>query len=75
MVRDMLHEWEKVRQVILAGKITGFHTALRQGDDSETIYLGGAYKDPQEALRTILKVSMARMMAEEVASAPARANG
>jgi hypothetical protein len=64
-VRDLLAEWEQVRQAILAGQVDGFHTALRRGT-AETIYLGGVYKeDPHAAARAVLRVSIAHMLAED----------
>lgn len=65
LVRDMLGEWEKVRQGILSGQIDGFHTALRRGD-RETIYMGGVFKaDSEAAARAALKASISRMLAED----------
>jgi hypothetical protein len=64
-VRDLLAEWEKVRQGILAGQVDGFHTALRRGE-RETIYMGGVFlEDSEAAARAALKASISRMLAED----------
>lgn len=64
-VRDLLAEWDRVRSGIVAGRVCAFHVTLCDGD-SETIYIGGAYKDdPERALRAVLRVSAARMLAED----------
>jgi hypothetical protein len=65
-VRDLLVEWEKVRQHITAGRITGFQTVLCDGLDRETIYSGGVYRDdPQAGIAATLKLSAARMLEED----------
>jgi hypothetical protein len=65
-VRDMLVEWEKVRQQIVSGKISGFQTVFVDEKQRETIYLGGVYKnDPRAAMAAALKLSAARMLNED----------
>lgn len=64
-VRDLLGEWEKVRQGIISGEIDGFHTALRRGE-RETVYMGGCFKnDSEAAARAALKASISRMLTED----------
>jgi hypothetical protein len=64
-LKDLLAEWEKVRQEILLGQIDGFHTALRRGE-CETIYVGGRFKkDSEAAARAALKASLYRMLDED----------
>lgn len=65
-VRDLLGELDKVRTAILAGKVTGFQCTLMDSEDTETIYMGGPYReDPKLALSAILKASAARVMTED----------
>jgi hypothetical protein len=65
-LKALLAEWEKVREGMLRGRVTGFHTGLRDESGVETIYMGGVYQgDPQAALRAILKVSAQQMLAED----------
>lgn len=65
-VRDLLAEWEKVRSAIAGGLVKGFHVALRDREQDETIYLGGVYREnPRLALGAILKASAARSQEED----------
>lgn len=65
-VKEMLAELDKARREILRGRNVGFHTTLMGEDSSETIFLGGAYRDdPKRALGAILKTSAARAKAED----------
>lgn len=65
-VRDMLIQWEAVRQEILTGEVSGFTTVLRSSANKETFHMGGVYKASQrEALKAVLKLSVARMKAED----------
>jgi hypothetical protein len=65
-VRDVLAEWEKVRQQLIAGTVVGFHAALIEPSGDETIYIGGIYKGhPEAAARAALRASMARMLKDE----------
>jgi hypothetical protein len=71
-VRDMLVEWEKVRQHIVTGHIAGFQTVFCDDLDKETIFLGGVYRaNPHAAIAATLKLSAARML-EEDADLPRR---
>lgn len=66
-VKNLLSEWDKVRQAIVGGHVTGFQTTLMTGEESaETVYLGGIYnEDPKRALSAILKTSAARVLHED----------
>lgn len=65
-VRDLLAEWDRVRLHILAGGITGFQAAFCDTNVSETIFLGGVYRDdPAASLRVALKMSAARVLTED----------
>lgn len=65
-VRDLQAEWEKVRQFIGTGRMKGFQLTVLDEDERETVFLGGVYKDDsQKALRASLKMSAARMLAED----------
>lgn len=65
-VKDLMSEWEKVRQSIIAGQIEGWAATLRCADGLEVVYLGGVYKrDRALASRAALRQSAARMLAED----------
>jgi hypothetical protein len=65
-VRDLLVEWEKVRQRITSGQITGFQTVFCDGTNNETIFMGGVYRDdPQAGIAATLKLSAARMLDDD----------
>lgn len=65
-VRDLLAELDVVRQRVLAGDIAGWYGVLRDTDGEEVIYLGGLHKtDAAVALRSALKLSAARALAED----------
>lgn len=64
-IRELLHVWDEVRQGILSGSVRGISAALKF-EDSESIYLGGHYReDPQAALGAALKASAARTLIED----------
>jgi hypothetical protein len=64
-VRDLLTEWDKVRQAIVARRVDGFYVDLLS-DGEETIFLGGIYKtDPSAALQAVLNISATRVMQED----------
>ena len=66
-IRDLLAEWERVRQHIVSGEITGFQATFCDSASGETIFLGGVYKDdPAAALRAAMKLSAARTLREDV---------
>lgn len=68
-IRDLLTEWDKVRQRIIAGKLSGFSIILMGDADRETVILGGVYQDdPQAAVRAALRMSAARTLAEDRAA-------
>lgn len=57
-VRDMLDQWENVRQEILSGQVLGFSTVLRRPSNADTFHIGGAYREsPEDALRASLRLS------------------
>jgi hypothetical protein len=65
-VRDILAEWEMVRQALVAGVVAGFHVGLLDQNGAETIYVGGVYKsDPEAAARAALRAWMKRMLNED----------
>lgn len=65
-VRNLLAEWEKVREHIVAGSIEGWAATIRSKAGVETVYLGGVYReDSQLALSAGLRLSAARMMEED----------
>jgi hypothetical protein len=66
-VKDLLGEWERVRQGILSGRTGGFHVVFMDNETGkETIFLGGVYReDPQRALGASLKASAARALIED----------
>lgn len=65
-IRDVFAEWEKVRQHLATRKVRGFQITLIGDDESETVYMGGVYKeDPLRALSAALKSSAARALAED----------
>lgn len=65
-VKDLMAEWDKVRQGILVGRVEGWAATLRCADGREVVYLGGVYKtDRALASRAALKQSAARMLAED----------
>lgn len=65
-VRDLRAEWDRVRDAVSRGRVTGFYLTVLNDNGKETIYVGGAYtEDPQLAARSALRMSMARMMDEE----------
>lgn len=65
-VRDLLAQWEMVRELILSGRLTGFHLAVQEFDGGESIYSGGVYRtDHEAALRAVMKTSMVKMLAED----------
>jgi hypothetical protein len=65
-VRDLRAEWEKVRDAVTQGRVTGFYLTVLSDSGNEATYVGGTYKaDPQLAARAALRMSMARMMEED----------
>lgn len=66
MVRDALAEVDKLRSALISGKVTGFHAALEHPDGTQTVYLGGVYRNkPEAALKAAMRASAARMMAAD----------
>ena len=60
-------EWIKVKEHILNNEVQGFHTSIMGPDGRETVYIGGAHKQSAEAaLKAALRVSAARVLAEDV---------
>jgi hypothetical protein len=65
-IRDLTDEWEKVRQHFVSGKVTGFSITLRDDQGREAIYMAGHYKrSPKDAARVAMRMSAARVMAED----------
>ena len=65
-VKDLLYEWERVRQHILAGRLTGFCAAVRDSSTAEVIYIGGVYREsPGMVAKAALRMSAAQMLAED----------
>lgn len=65
-VRDLLTEWEVIRQHILKGKTKGWIGALRDEDGKDTIYVGGTFCDSSpDRLSAVLKMSAARVEIED----------
>lgn len=65
-VRDLLSEWERVKDEIRAGRIEGFALMVRAPNGGEAIYVGGHYKsNPHEATRCVLRLSAALVMVED----------
>lgn len=65
-VKDLLAEWDKVRQRIVAGSMGGFYTALCDAEGHEAIFWGGVYKeDSGAALKAMLKVAAVRALTED----------
>ena len=70
-VRDLLGEWERVREGLISGELEGFSVTLFGNSGRQRIYLGGVCKeDPQEAAKAALRASMARMLTEDPPLAP-----
>jgi hypothetical protein len=65
-IRELLAEWDRVRDGILAGQVKGWATTLMDESEGETVFLGGIYKtDPEKATRAALRQSAARMLLED----------
>lgn len=64
-VRELLAKWETIKERLVAGKVSGFHTTLLDGDEEAT-YAHGIYEEnPRAALVAILRASAARMLTED----------
>lgn len=62
----VMAEWNRVRTRLAAGTSKGFFLVMDDEDGRDSVLLGGVYKDdPQRALSAILKISAARMLAED----------
>lgn len=65
-VRDLRQEWDKVRTAITAGKVKSFYLQVVCRDGREAVFMGGGYKTrPDAVARAALRISMARMRAED----------
>lgn len=65
-VRNLMTEWDKVRQKIAAGGVASWAVTLQDDLGDESIYLGGVYKeDPAAALKAALRLSAARVLTED----------
>jgi hypothetical protein len=72
-VRNLLAEWDKVREHIIAGDIAGWAATIRNNSGRETVYLGGVFRnDSRLTLSAALRMSTARVMEED--EPPAFAN-
>jgi len=67
LVRDLLAEWERVRSRIAAGRVGGFQAVFCDSEGGqEEVFLGGVYqKDVSLATRAQLRISAARVLAED----------
>lgn len=71
-VRHLLAELEVIRQAVLKGNVSGWMGTLQDADGTETVYLGGVYVEgSSQRLQAILKMSKARLYAEDPALASA----
>jgi hypothetical protein len=67
-VRDLLAQWDRVRDSVRGGKTRGFAIALQDEDGREVIYTGGTYKaDPASAMKSTLRLSAALVDANDPA--------
>lgn len=65
-IRDIRAEWAKVAHLLSNTKIRGFNLTLLDENGDEAIFLGGTYKaDPHEAVKALLRMSAARVLAED----------
>lgn len=65
-VRDLLAELDKLRANVLAGDIQGWGGVVKYADGREVAYLGGTFTTSStDRARAMLKVSAARMLAED----------
>lgn len=65
-VRNLLTEWNRVREAILAGRVTGFYATLMDDLDREALYIGGVYgEEASKAARAALRMSAARALEED----------
>lgn len=64
--RELLSQWELVREEIVAGHIKGLHTTMLLSDQQEVVLSAGVYRrDPQRAISAILNASADRMLSED----------
>lgn len=65
-VRSLFTEWEKVKEHFRTTKVAGFQISVIAEDGSETIFRGGLLADDTAlALKAMLRMSAARMQAED----------
>jgi hypothetical protein len=65
-VKDLLKEWEAVRDAIRGGRLTGFSICLRGPVGDEAIYTGGHYKtNAVDAARVAMRMSWERTKEED----------
>lgn len=65
-VRDLLTEWEVIRQHILRGNVKGWIGTLRDDADEDTVYVGGTFNHSTcDRLGAVLKMSAARVEIED----------
>lgn len=75
-VRDLLADWEEVRQRILHGGIKAWAVSVRDDQGREAIYVGGSYKqDPDAACKAAMRMSWEQTKIADEESAPARLVG
>lgn len=65
-IRDLLADWDRVREAILRGDVKAFALTMRGLDGQEAIFLGGDFKrDYADALMASLRTSWHMTQAEE----------
>lgn len=65
-VRDLLAELDNLRLDVLAGEIQGWGGVVKYAGGKDVVYLGGSFKaSSTDRARAMLKVSAARMLAED----------
>lgn len=65
--RDLLADWDEVRQCIVRGKVQAWAVSMRDDLGRESIYLGGVYKsDSEAATKASMRVSWEQTKASDL---------
>lgn len=66
--RDLLTDWDEVRQRIVRGKVRAWTVSILNEDGQENVFLGGVYKtDSEAATKAGMRVSWEQTKTAELA--------